>query len=254
MTSPLRVTAGDLSSLRLTIDVEQVRRVLVGMPKVAYFWTRDFMFRAFVKHRITWLASKGTQFGRGDDKSRGIKVSRINEGQGQLGDNEVRYSVEPKEKRMPTADAADRGLKELRAVVETGNTILPVHEFGTDIRSARPMFVPVKTRPGNFQKWRQQNPQKSLLFLPSKRGSDKQLVYEVVLKRRRGRVKADFVGPAPVDVKLRLRWVLTRFVAMKPTLKLFDSWTALEGERNTLLAQTATKMLRDLERKDPRDF
>jgi hypothetical protein len=164
----------------------------------------------------------------------------------------VRYQVEPREKRQPTSAAAARALDNMRAAVETDNTILPVHEFGTDIRSQREMFVPVKTRPGAFGKWRAAHPGAKLLLLPSKRGAGTRLLYEVQRARRGpGRPKKD---APPAGERLRLRWILTRAVTMRPTLKLYESWDLLAGQRDALWRETADKMIRDAANPDPRDI
>jgi len=233
------------------VEADSVRRVIAGAPKIAYFWTRDFLGRSFGQHRIKWLRSKSTKFGRGAENSKGIRVSQVNEGgTGALQPNEVRYSVFPPEKRQPTAAAASRALDTMTAEVATDNRILPVHQFGTDIRSMRAMFIPVKTRPGSFAAWRAAHPSAKLLFLPSKR-DDKRLVYEVTRRRGRGRPRKD-APPAPE--KMRLRWILSKFVSMKPTLKLYESWDGMASTRDTLWRETADKMIADLNRADPRDL
>lgn len=253
MTAPLVETVGGSGAIRFRVDLTDVQAVMSGMPKVGYFWLRDFLGRSFGQHRVQWLRSKGTAFGRGDDKSKAIKVSQVNAGgTGKaLQPNEVRYSVSPAEKRMATAAAARAGLQALEAAVETDNSILPVHQFGTDIRSTRPMFVPVRTRPGNFKKWRAQHPGAKLRFLPSKR-DDKTLVYEATRRRAgRGRPRKD---APPAAEKLRLRWILTKQVAMKRTLRLYESWEGMQSVRDRLFKEAADKMQRDLERLDPRDL
>lgn len=256
MTSPLVITAGGAGAqgLQVSVDLRGVQNVLTGMPKAAYFWLRDFLGRSLIQHRKTWLSTKSTKFGRAKEGGRGIRVTTVNGGTGALADNEVRYSVEPQERRQPTAAAAAAALQKLGAAIETGNEVLPVHEFGTDIRSSKSMFIPVKTVPGDFEDWRAANPGKDLLFLPSKR-DDKTLVYEITLRKLRRRKGAgDLPGPPPMSVKLRLRWVLAKFVDMKPTLNLYGSWDALQSERDQLFRQAADKMVRDLVRADARDF
>ncbi|MBL8752267.1 MAG: hypothetical protein JNK15_03115 [Planctomycetes bacterium] len=245
-------------SIQFSIDHRPITAVIEGMPKAAYFWLRDFFGRAFVTHRVKWLAGKSTSFGRG---GRGIRVTRINEGgTGALDPREVRYSVTPDDRRMPTTPAAVRGLQQLGAAVETGNVVLPVHEFGTDIRSGKPMFVPTfkgnQHTPRDIRKWRAKNPSKRLLFLPSKRGGDgktPELVYEAITKRRPGRVRADGTS-RPGQVKLKLRWVMRREVEMHPTLRLYDSWDDLRAERDAQFRTASDRMLQDLVRQDARDL
>lgn len=252
MTAPLVETVGAPHALRFRLDLTDVHAVMSGLPKAGYFWLRDFLGRSFGQHRVQWLRNKGTKFGRGE-AGKGIRVSQIEAGGTgtPLQPNEVRYSVSPAEKRMATAAAARAGLQALEGAVETDNRILPVHQFGQDIRSSRRMFVPVKTRPGGFQQWRARHPSAALKFLPSKR-DDKTLVYEVTRRRgQRGRPRA---GSPPPAQKLRLRWILTRQVQMKPTLRLYESWEHMTSVRDRLFKEAADKMLRDLERLDPRDL
>lgn len=252
MTDPGVTIVGSARSITFKIDTSAVRRVFGGMPRVAYFWTRDFLFRAFVQHRVRWLQQKGTQFGRGDDKSKAIRVSRINEGStGEIAPNEVRYRVHPAAKRQPDSASASRGLDEMFAEAATGNEVLRVHEFGEDIRSSDYMFVPVKTRPGRFSKWRAQHSGARLLRLPSKTQHGTQLIYEV--QGARGRPGRPRKGEER-QTKLRLRWLLTRFVRMRPTLQLYDSWDAMSGLRDQLWRDVADKMQRDFDRADPRDL
>lgn len=234
------------------INTKPVQVVLDGMPKAAYFWLRDYFGRSFIRHRAHWLSTKATSFGRGAD---GIRIGRLNEGSGPLDDKEVRYTVEPEERRMPTPAAAEKGLAALRAEVATGSIILPVHEFGTDIRTPDQMFVPTfkanQHHQRNIKKWIQKHPNSRLLFLPSKR-DDKTMVYEVTLKRKRGRTKA---GEAPKTTeRLKLRWVGTQGVDMKPTLRLYASWDEERVERDALFRETADRMIRDMARGDRRDF
>lgn len=268
MTSVLVQTVGTATRLQFRVNAEPVRLVLAGMPKVAYFWIRDFLGRSLVRHRVSWLASKVTRFGRASGSGKGIRVPQVNEASGPLHPQEVRYTVEPAERRMPTSKQARAGLEVMRAEVATGNLILQLHQFGGDIRSARPMFLPTRgTRPGDFQEWRRANPDKQLRFLPSKRGDGKTLVYELQHKARirsLNRSQAAALGgrlaPAPTGTgtlrwqKLKLRWVLTTHVRMRPTLRLYESWEQLANERDKAWSQAADKMIADLRRADPRDL
>lgn len=256
MTTPAvqTITSAD-RSITFKIDTRAVRFVFAGLPKIAYFWTRDFFGRSFGQHRVRWLRSKSTQFGRGTETSKGIKVTQINEGGatgGALKPNEVRYRVFPDAKRMETTQAASAALEQLFAEVATGNEILPVHEFGMDIRSGGFQFVPVKTRPGDFRKWRAEHPGAQLLFLRSKTDPTKQIVYEVV--RRRGRPGRPRKGEAPPTARLRMRFLLTKLVRMRPTLRLYETWDALLPTRDALWRETADKMMRDADKRDPRDI
>lgn len=254
--SALVQTIGDVGLMSFRIDATGLQAVIDGMPKAAYFSLRDFLGRAFLQHRKRWLATKSTKFGRGSKNGRAIRVTQLNEGSGALADNEVRYTVLPKERRMPTPAAAAAALKLLEGDVGTGNKVLEVHELGTDIVSADPMYIPVKTRPGDFGDWRRANPNKQLLFLPSKR-DNKTLVYEVIrrrVRRKRDPATGKLVGEGGTRETLRLRFVVTKRVEMKPTLKLYDSWDAGASERDQLFTQAANRMQSDLLKRDPRDL
>lgn len=237
-------TVGDF---QIKIDTSGVRKVFAGMPIVAYFWMRDYLFRAFVTHRLRWFAAKGTKFGRAG----GIQVWKINEGPEVPGPLDVVYSVHPKAQRIAYSAQAQAALDEVRAEAFTGNKVLPIHEFGKDLRTSRWMAVPVKTLPGSPKAWREKNPSKELVARPSKRDS-KILLFEIQKKRNRGRTKK---GAAPtIREHARLRFILTRNVQMRATLKMYSTWDVLEQDRSDLWQQTATKMLRDFERADPRDI
>lgn len=220
------------------VRVEDVAQVLEQAPKIGYFRIRDYLGRCFGRFRVDWLREKGTRFGRG---GQGIKVSQLNEtARKDPLPKEVLFRVQPEAKRMPTPQAAASALNLLVAEVGTGNEVLQVHQFGGNIsaKSRRGMFVPVRTRPGDFKLWRAKNPGKALLFLPSKR-DDKTLVYEKVGKRR---------------PRLRLRFLVAKGVTMKRTLRLYEAWDETEGLREAFWAQAATAMERDLNKRDPRDF
>lgn len=246
-------------AIQFRVQTEGVQAVLDGMPKVAYFWFRDYLFRSFVAHRTSWLRTKSTKFGRaagGALGGRGIRVSQVNEDDGPLGDNEVRYTVVPAERRQRTREAAVAGMREMGAEAATGNLVLGVHEFGTDIEAKNQrtgMWIPIRTRPGNIRAWRAKNPNKKTLLLPSKRGDGSRLLYEVQSVGRRGRPRKGQPTP-PKTEKLRLRFVVVRKVDMKPTLKFYESWDAMGSDRDRLFREAATKMVRDMERGDPRDL
>lgn len=231
----------------LTIDAQPVQEMLQQAPRLTYFWLHAYLREIAKRHRLSWLRSKGTRFGRVSEGGRGIVVSRVNEGNVPPRDNEVSYQVTPKEQRQPTAAAAVEALRTLRADIFTGNKVLPVHEFGTDINSDSWMVVPYRTRPGDIHRWKARNPGVKLTTLPSKR-DNKLLVYEVQQRRRRGRLPRGWKGPAPTFPKLRLRFVLTKHVDMKPTLRMYSSWDGLQGERDTVFSQFVTRLAQDLQR------
>lgn len=228
------------------LETRSVEKAVKRIPRTSYFWLRAYMFAIAKEHRKQWLRNKGTKFGRVSKSGRGIIVSRVNEGQTPPRPNEVSYQVSPKEERQSTDSAARRAIGKLRADIFTGNKILPVHEFGIDIQSQGWMAVPIRTRPGNIQRWRERNPQKTLITLPSKKDPRTRTVYEVQIRRKRGRVSKDWVGPPPVRQKLRLRFILTREVKMNRTLKLYDNWDQLQSAQDDLWQRFADRLLQDL--------
>lgn len=254
MTSPstfLR-TVGNNDAIRLTVDARGAAAVLQAAPKIAYFRIRDYLFQILLQHRKLWLQVKGNKFGRGTGETGSpIRVRQINDGGGPARPNDVAYNVSPSDKRAPSSAGARDLLGRLSAEIYTGNVVLPIHEFGTDINSVRWMSVPVKTRPSSPARWRAKYPNKDLLALPSKRDG-KVLLYEKTKKRAtRGRPRK---GAAPdFKERLRLRFILTKTVDMKPTLRLYDTWEQLAAEREKAWGATADKMQADFAKNDPRD-
>lgn len=248
--APLQ-SRGSGDFVNVTVDVAPVLSVLREAPKIVYFRARDFMFQILLQHRNQWLAIKGNKFGRGGGgKGEPIRVRQINDGKGPALPNDVAYAISPSEKRAPSPEAAATMLGKLSADIFTGNVILPIHEFGEDIASANYMAVPVKTRPGSPARWRAKYPDRRLRALPSKINNNVPL-YEVSDVRARGRVKK---GEQPVTrERLRLRFILTKRVDMKPTLHLYDTWDVGYAERDKLWAAAASKMQSDWEKNDPRD-
>lgn len=226
------------------VDTTRVVQTIRSVPRLGYFWLRSYLWWTMLDFRKGWLASKSTKFGRGRTGN-DIKVSRINEGNRPPKDNEVAFWLQPEERKASSNAAAKKMLDELRADIFTGNKILPVHEHGTDIHSQSWMQVPYRTRPGNMQKWKARNPGAKLITLPSKK-DNKLLVYEVLLKRLRGRVSKNHIGPAPMREKLRLRWVLTHDVEMNPTLKLYGTWDDYVGPRDKRWRQAIQNLMQDI--------
>jgi len=238
------LSAGDDGSLRVTIDTTRFEEQMRFAPTVVYYRMRRFLMAAFGKHRQQWLRQKGTRFGRGSDP-RSIRVFKVNEGPATPGPNQVVYHVRPGDERRRNPAAAEAGLQAMVAEAFTDNEILPVHEFGTDIRTSRFMAIPVKTRPGNIEDWKRANPDKRLEFRPSKTKAGEGVLYEVQRKRKRGRPKK---GEAPqFTEKLRLRFILTRFVKMKPTLRMYASWEGLESYRRQAFSITADGIVEDIQ-------
>jgi hypothetical protein len=249
------------SALSFHIDTAPVMAVIHAMPKVAYYWLREFFFGSFHRHRVHWLGKKNTRFGRAGKESRAIRVSRVNDDDvdpsSPITENEVRYLVRPFAKRMPTPSQAERGLAEMQAEAATGNTILKVHEEGANIAAKSGfMFLPqYKTNQhakGDIRKWIKDHPTARLKFLPSKKdGRNKTMVYEITTPpARRGRPRK---GASPPPEKLKLRWIGQRLVVMKPTLQFYAAWDDLKGERDGRFGHIADRMFEDMQKADRRD-
>lgn len=244
MTAAVLSTGND-RFLRVSVDMREFEKQMRRAPSVVYFRMRDFLGATFGRHRAQWLRNKGTRFGRGDSSGRAIRVYRINEGPATPRDNEVAYHIRPTEQRLQDPSAARAGLSRLVAEAFTGNAVLPVHEFGEDIRSSRFMAVPVKTRPKTPKKWLEANPDKRLVWRPSKTRPGELVVYEVQRKRGRGRPRKG--EPPRVQERLRLRFIWTRFVDMKPTLRMYSTWDELAGYRSDRFRFAADAIVRDIE-------
>lgn len=235
--------AGDARSLRLEVDTAGVERAMRTAPRVVYFWCRDFLGAVFGRHRQQWFRNKGTRFGRGSEDGKAIRVFGVNEGPDLPADNQVVYHVRPREQRMGSEAAAVDALQQLRAEAFTGNVVLPVHEFGRDIRTSQWMAVPIKTRPGSPGKWRERNPDKRLVLRPGRGGT--LLLYETKLVGRRGRPRKDAAAPRQTE-RLRLRFLLTRTVHMRPTLHMYDTWDQLTTYRAAAWKRAADRIEADL--------
>lgn len=247
-----------MTELRFTIDLAPVERVLRVMPKVAYFWLRDYFVGSFISHRLAWLRGKSTRFGRG---GRGIKVWPVGEGPTENpAPLDVVYGITPRAKRAASSDEARATLAQIGGEAFTGNVVLPVHEFGPVIkaRNSRFLAIPMKgARPGNITKWKQQHASARLIARPI--GGGRVMLFEVTTRGNRNTAAAwrrqnpDQFGPAPARVQWSPRFLLVPRVQMHPTLKFYSTWDSLAGRRDELFAKNADKMIRDLEADDPRD-
>lgn len=252
------VSVGDDSSLRIDVDTRAVAKVVARAPKIAHFWLRGFLGKSMVDHRVQWLRSKGPKFGRRgkDGESRAIKVHRLNEGPQSPREDDVIYNVFPRRQKASSVSQAVAGLREMGAEAFAGSRVLRVHEEGEDIKvSGGFMAIPIKTRPGTPKKWLAKNPGKSLELRPSKKHPGEGVLYEVTKKRARGRGRPKKGATLPqLREKLRLRFVLKRFVDMKPTLNFYGMWDQLRGKRDQLFRGAAERMERQLQKGDPRDL
>lgn len=233
-----------MSSIEVKVDTRVLEQAIEKAPAVAYFWLRNWIFGAFVKHRLTWLQSKGTKFGRGGGEgSKAIRVARV--GDPAPGPNDVGYAIDPAEPRV-TPDAGAAALNALRAEIQTGSVPLRVHQFGEDIRTQRWMAIAFRTRPAKLRRWREKYPQRKLVTLPSPKNPQTLLMYEKQQVRGRGRPRKDGSAPAVKREKLVLRFVLRRFVEMDPTLKLYETWDSLQAERDARFATAASRIVKDI--------
>lgn len=236
-------------TLKFTVDTKAVDKVINGMPKVAYFHLRAYAFGSMLEHRLKWLRTKGTKFGRG---GKGIKVHRVGDTAGET-DRSVVYDI-PKEKRARNSKDALVKLRNFDAEIRTGNIVLPVHEFGTDVRSrsGKLMAIPLgRTKPDNIREWKAANRNRRLVFRPTRSGN--LMAFEVNVGRARGRGPTP-IGPGKARVKWKPRFLLTNKVEMDPILKFYDTWDSLKGERASKFAFRTKRMLADFEKADARDL
>ena len=257
-TVPL-IATGDDRTLSVTVDARVVSMVVARAPKVAHFWLHGFLEKSLRDHRVEWLRSKGTKFGRRgkDGNSKAIKVHRINEGPDAPRDDDVIYNVSPKNQKTTSVAQAVAGLQAMGAEAFAGSTVLRVHEFGEDIRTTgKLMAVSVaNSRPKSPKAWQARYPGKKLVFRPSKKNPGEGLLFEATTKRQRGRGRPRKGAPiAALREQLKLRWVLKRFVDMKPTLNFYGMWGALQPKREQLWRGAAQRMEAQLQQGNPRDF
>lgn len=243
---PLRTIVGDRNTVRVVFDDHGLVDAIKQAPAAAYFWLRNYMFGCSFGHRKAWLAAKGTKFGRrgSDPQSRAVRVSKVGEAPAAPDFNDVVYDVQPKERRVEQG-AAPAALARLSTSIYTGSTALKVHEFGEDIRVNRWMAIAYKTRPKKIDAWRKKYPDRQLVTIPSK-GGQSLLVFEKKKVRARGRPRKG--EEKPTTERLQLRFVLRKFVEMEPTLKFYDSWDALQADRDSRFRDTANRLLKDIAR------
>lgn len=221
-------------TIRLLIDKAPIQNLILAMPKQVLAGLGRFAFGSFVDHRVAWLKQKSTRFGRG---GRGIRVGRVGEGDGRkVGAREVIYQVPPRATPRTQAEARFL-LNRWEAAIYTGNLILPVHEFGTDIRSSRWMALPIKPRAKGADtpaRWRAKFPRRHVVIFPSRRHPG-ELVMRWKKRTKRGEPQ---------------RWQtifrLTKHVDMKPTLRFYETWAQLAPKREQKWQEMTTRLWQDL--------
>lgn len=243
------ITGSERDGIELRIDTKGLADAFARGPSTSYYWLRGFLFGAFLKHRIFWLRNKSTRFGRGSEKSRAIKVWKVNEAPAGARDNWVVYRVSPKESRERDPNRAAALLSQLQGSAFAGSIVLEVHQKGTDIRVPEFMAIPLRTREGSPKAWRAKNPGKQLIALRDPRNAGRLYLAERIRYRGRrapGTEKRDPQKTKVVRDRLRRRFLLLRSVDMKPTLNFYESWDQQDGERTKEFAQIATRIAKDI--------
>jgi hypothetical protein len=248
------------TGFQVTVDTSLVDLTIASVPKLAFRQLRSFFFQTLLDHKKQWLQVKGNKFGRGGgDTGQAIGVSSVQSERAAAKPNEVLYSIQPAQRRAETPREAEIMLDRLAGEIFTGNTILPVHEEGRDIRTSRLMAIPYKTRGNKLNRfktptpreWRQINPGKRLVFMRARRGPVHGFLLEIPRAKRSRRLRD---GSIPDRATARLRFILTRFVEMDPTLQFYATWEGTSSLRDKAWETSMGKMQRALDRADPRDF
>jgi hypothetical protein len=238
--------------IELRLDTSALSAAFTLGPSSCYFWLRTFLFGSLLKHRTYWLRTKSTRFGRSKDKSRAIKVWRINEAPlTGIRPNWVTYHVTPKEQREKNAGRAAALLPTLAGVAGAGSIVLDVHQTGRDIRTPTWMAIPLRTRERSPRAWRQRNPAKVLVVVPDRRNSGRLFLAERIRymgRRANGVLPSDPKKTKVVRDKLRRRFLLLKSVDMKPTLNFYESWDALGPERAQEFSRISDRILKDIAR------
>lgn len=236
-------------TVRLDIPSLGLEKAFERAPSTSYYWLRSWLFSSMLTHRVSWLKSKSTGFGRGKDA---IKVWRVNKApKGAPDPKWVTYTVRPDAKKM-TTKAASKGLAALGARAQAGSIALEVHETGKDIDvGSKWLAIPIgrkRSRTRSPKAWRKKYPSKTLITVG--KASDKK--YLVEPKRYRGRrppnQKARTRRKKVVRTTLIARFLLVHRVQMDATLDFYDSWRRLESARQKDLQRVADKIVKDMAR------
>lgn len=247
-----KTVGAERDGIVLKLDTKGLETSFARAPSSSFFWLRTFLFSSMLAHRTYWLKAKSTKFGRGSDKSKAIKVWRINEAPKTAPKpNWVTYRVHPDQKREPDAKRAAALLPTLAGEAAAGSIVLEVHQKGTDIRVPDWLAIPLRTRPRTPKAWRKENPGKVLVTIPDKARPDRLYLAERI--RYRGRRAAGVTPRQPektkvVRDKLRRRFLLLKFVEMDPTLNFYESWDQQEGNRAKDFAKIGQRILEDIAR------
>jgi hypothetical protein len=232
------------------IDTTRIQKGFEVAPSTSYYWLHGYLLGTLLTHRTRWLAAKSTRFGRGDDRSKAIKVWRINEAPAGFQQNWVVYKLSPDEKRIPNPSAARAALQALQASAFAGSVALEVHQFGTDIDvGSKWLAIPLRTRPGSPKRWRARNPGKHLVVVPDPISKDRLYLAERIRyrgRRKRGVVPSDPTKTKVVRDKLRRRFLLVHRIEMERTLKFYDSWDQQAGERDAQFRKISDRILKDI--------
>jgi len=222
------------TSIRFKLDTRGLEDDFAKAPATAYYWLRGYLGGCFVDHRRYWLANKGTRFGRAGQGSKATKVFPLNQApEGALRDNWVVYQTNPKQSRVTPEQAPD-ALKQLSGSAAAGSLVLQLHQEGGELHSSKWMAIPIRTRPGTPAAWRAANPGKVLIVLADPGRPNRLFLAERIRRKHHDH--------------LRKRFLLVKSVKLKPTLRFYESWDALEQERAKNLAFCADRIQQDIAR------
>ena len=203
-----------------------VGKVFTEAPRTAYRWLREYVFQAFQSHRQQWRKVRAIKLA--SPKNGGLTISLVGKARKRVSRRSVDYDVNPIRRASSAKDAVDK-LRKFDAEIRTGSEALEGHEFGRTITSNKFMTVPIGTR-SDIDTWKRKNPDKRLVWIPTRSGY---AVSEESGVRKK---------------KLRLRWILTKKVVHKPKLKFYDTWERLKTLRTRQWKNIVTDMVIDMER------
>lgn len=235
----------------LAVDLEPLSRAIERGPQTVYYWLQTWLFTSMLEHRVKFLRSKSTKFGRGKDA---IKVWPVNKAPAGAGDDKwVVYRVHPQAKKQPSRRAAERGIGQLRGEAFAGSVALEVHQEGKEINVGRqwlaiPIHKATKSNPRSPKRWRARNPGKQLVTIPDPRRPDVLYLAEPKRyrgKRQKGRQKRNR-NKKVVRTKLVWRFLLVHRVDNDATLNFYESWESLASARQTDFGRISDRIVKDI--------
>lgn len=210
-------------------DDTGLTKLLDKAPGAAFEHFREFLFQCWLGHRITWLKTRSSRFGRG---GKGVKVYKVGQ-KGVRRTRTVHYDL-PKGGDYGPRAARRKFLELSQAEIRTDSLTLKHHETGGTTKARRHKYVtiPVAARPGDFRKWTDKFPSRAKRLKRVKRGNTVG-IYEITGKRKR---------------RARLRFVQTPSVKNEPTLMFYESWDRLGDDRSRhfrVMADRVAQALKD---------